>query len=114
MCTAGQLTGILHGSYGFTMAQAMPSGDPTIPGVTFYTGLSEMGTWMGDLVGTDAGAIDLNPAGTGKFSTLITITDGMGNLAGATGYLQIRGTLDFATGGAKGDYVGQVCVGGQH
>ena len=56
-------------------------------------------------------AIDLNPFGQGKFSALITLTDGTARYEDASGYLQIRGTLDFATGAATGDYHGQVCTG---
>jgi hypothetical protein len=92
------------------MAQIIAPKDDSIPTVSFFTGLSEMTTRRGMILGTDAGSIDLNPFGFGKFTTLITITDGTGRYQGASGYLQIRGTLDFATGGARGDYVGKICT----
>lgn len=109
-CTAGDLWGGLHGGYAFTMLSAMPSPEPTTPGVNWFSGVSlitlEDG---GSLVGTDNGVVDLNPFGTGKMSSLITITDGADGFEGATGYLQLRGELSFVTGGVSGEYFGEVC-----
>lgn len=109
-CTAGDLWGALDGGYSFTMNTAIPANDPTVPGVTFYTGVSlitlEDG---GSLVGTDTGAVDLSPVGTGKMVSLITITDGADGYDGVRGYLQLRGTMNFVTGAVTGEYVGEIC-----
>ena len=110
MCTLGTLHGRLHGGYDFTMATLTPAPTPQVPGGNFYTGTSIITTHKGALTGTDMGSIDLNPFGLGKFTALLTLHGGTDHYAGATGYLQIRGTLDFNTGGASGDYRGLVCT----
>lgn len=110
ICTIGQLRGFLRADYEFTMATLVPTGDATIPSVRFYTGLSELSTRNGELVGTDAGSIDLDPFGDGKFSALITITDGTKAYEEASGFIQIRGTLDFETNRARGEYLGKICA----
>jgi hypothetical protein len=92
------------------MQQLIEHGDTSIPTVAFFTGKSKIRTKDGSLIGTDAGSLDLNPFGHGAFTTLITITSGSGAHAGATGYLQVRGHLSFLTGGASGDYEGQICT----
>lgn len=109
MCTDGRLSGSLAGDYDFVMAQMIPSNDESVATVTFFTGSSLITTEYGMLVGTDTGAIDLNPVGYGAFSTLLTINDGTEYFEGANGFLQIRGNLDFTTGAARGDYKGRVC-----
>jgi hypothetical protein len=109
-CTAGDLWGGLQGGYSFTMNTAIPSNDPTVPGVTFYTGTSLIAMKDGgSLVGTDTGAVDLSPVGTGKMVSLITVTDGADGYEGAHGYLQLRGTMNFLTGAVTGEYVGELC-----
>jgi hypothetical protein len=110
ICTDGQLSGRLAGDYDFVMAQMISPNDESVPTVSFFTGSSLITTRFGMLVGTDTGALDLNPAGHGAFSTLLTVNDGTGRFEGARGYLQIRGNLDFATGAARGDYTGRICA----
>ena len=108
-CTAGSLTGGLHGTYAFVMATATASGAAGAPGVTFFTGRSDVSLRDGSaLVGTDTGAVDLAPPpfGTGKMVSIITINSGTD---GAHGYLQLRGSIDLKTGVVSGFYDGQVC-----
>lgn len=109
ICTDGRLYGWLNGDYDFVMAQMVAPNDDSVPTVTFFTGSSLITTKHGMLVGTDTGALDLNPIGDGAFSTLLTITDGTDHYEGASGHLQIRGNLDFTTGAARGDYTGRIC-----
>ncbi|MEK7705363.1 MAG: hypothetical protein AAB426_10420 [Myxococcota bacterium] len=110
-CTHGRLRGALAGSYDFTMNTLIPAGDPSIPGVVFFTGTSLITPRRGgSIVGTDSGAIDLSPFGSAKMASLITLIDGADGLEGAGGYLQLRGGLDFATGGVTGDYHGELCL----
>lgn len=109
MCTAGELRGALRGDYAFTMATLVPSGDASVPAIHFYTGVSLVETRHGDLHVADTGTIDLDFFGRGKFVALLTITGGTEGHEGATGYLQLRGTLDFETGQATGRYFGEVC-----
>lgn len=110
LCTAGTLTGSFNAAYGFVMLQLISPNDTTIPTVSFYTGRSTMTTRHGVVYGTDSGAIDLNPAGSGHFGTLLTITGGNEHYTGATGYLQIRGQLNLFNGHAHGDFRGEICT----
>jgi hypothetical protein len=104
-CTAGRLIGGIHGSYAFTMLTASPAAVPNPAGVTFYTGRSEVSLdHGGTVVLADAGAIDLNPSGSGKMAALLSVVGGA-----TSGFLQLRGSIDFATGGVTGDYFGEIC-----
>jgi len=104
-CTAGRLIGGIQGSYAFTMLTAAPAAIPNPAGVTFYTGRSEVSLdHGGTVVLADAGAIDLNPFGSGKMAALLSVTGGA-----TSGFLQLRGSIDFVTGGVTGDYFGEIC-----
>jgi hypothetical protein len=108
LCTDGQLSGTLRGgTYAFTMNTLSAVPEPDAQFVSFFTGLSTVTTRSGRVIrGIDTGAMNLNPPGTegsGKFSTLLSFTEG------GSGFLQIRGTLDLATGNASGDYRGEIC-----
>ncbi|MDF1561983.1 MAG: hypothetical protein P1V51_03005 [Deltaproteobacteria bacterium] len=108
-CTAGTLTGGLHGSYTFTMSSARSAEEPTAPGMTFYTGVSLVEALGGSLVGTDTGTVDLSPVGTGRQAALITLTGGAEGLEGTTGYLTLVGELSLMTGEVQGRYSGELC-----
>ena len=81
--------------------------EPEAPFVAFFSGISSITTRDGHVFrGVDTGAMNVSPPGffgSGKFTTLLSFVDG------GTGYLQIRGTLDFVTGSASGDYQGEIC-----
>ena len=110
VCTAGQLSGLLRGGYSFVADQFLPTGDPSIPMVSFYTGQSVIDTRWGTIFGTDAGAQTYVYGGEGPMSALLTVTGGTGWFGGVgSGYLQITGVLDYATGLAEGRYSGQLC-----
>jgi hypothetical protein len=109
ICTSGQLEGTLDGgTYAFTMNTLAPVPEPEAPFVAFFSGISTVTTRRGRVIrGVDTGAMNVSPPGfqdSGKFSTLLSFTEG------GTGHLQIRGTLDFVTGTAKGDYRGEICT----
>lgn len=111
-CTAGRLIGGIQGRYGFTMWSLAPAGAPNPPGVQFYTGRSEIRLDRGGAVfAADAGAIDLDPSGSGRMSALLTVIGGADGREGARGWLQLRGSLDPASGGVTGEYVGEICGG---
>jgi hypothetical protein len=108
ICTNGQLKGSLNGaSYDFTMNTLNPEPEPEAPFVAIFTGISSITTRHGHVFrGVDTGAMNVSPPGffgSGKFSTLLSV------VAGGTGFLQIRGTLNFVTGAASGDYQGEIC-----
>jgi hypothetical protein len=108
LCTSGQLTGTLNGgTYAFTMNTLTTAPEPEAQFVSFFSGISTVTTRSGRVYrGVDTGAMNMNPPGTegsGKFSTLLSFTDG------GSGFLHIRGTLDFVTGNASGDYKGEIC-----
>jgi hypothetical protein len=108
LCTSGKLTGSLNGgTYAFTMNTLNTVPESEAQFVAFFSGISTVTTRSGRVIrGVDTGAMNLNPPGTigsGKFSTLLSFTQG------ASGHLHIRGTLDLATGNASGDYKGEIC-----
>lgn len=108
-CTAGRLIGGIQGTYGFTMYGLRPAGEPNPPSVMSYVGRSEIRLDRGGLVlAADAGAIDL-PPGSGRMAALLTILGGAEGAEGARGWLQLRGSLDPASGGVTGEYVGELC-----
>jgi hypothetical protein len=41
---------------------------------------------------------------------LITFTGGTGSMAGASGQIKLRGTLDLVEGTTVGDYIGTLCT----
>jgi hypothetical protein len=109
LCTAGQLSGSLNGAtYAFTMNNLTAVPEAEAQFVTFFSGISLVTTRSGQVVrGVDTGAMNLMPPGSmgsGKFSTLLSFTEG------GSGYLHIRGTLDLVTGSARGDYRGELCL----
>jgi hypothetical protein len=68
LCTAGRVWGGIQGSYAFTATTFVPNGEPTASTVFFFTGHSDVTLKSGDvLLGTDTGAIDLQPPQTGGF-----------------------------------------------
>jgi hypothetical protein len=108
ICTSGQLKGSLKGgTYAFTMNSMTPVPEADAPFVTFFSGTSFVTLRNGHVIrGVDTGAMNVTPPGffgSGKFTTLLSFVEG------GTGYLQIRGTLNFITGGASGDYQGELC-----
>ncbi len=107
-CTAGRLIGGIQASYSFSMTTEQPAPPPNPPGVVFYTGQSTVTLDRGGaILLSDAGAISFT---LGKMAALLTVTGGTGAAAGATGYLQLHGSLDLATGTVTGDYVGEICT----
>lgn len=111
-CTAGHLIGGIQADYAFVQTGALPAtaigGD--VASALFYVGRSDVVLRSGDHVyASDSGVLDLPPAGTGKQAALLVIDGGTGAYAGATGFLQLRGTLE-AGGVVTGDYSGQICT----
>lgn len=111
LCTAGELIGGIQATYAFIATAVLPAGalaagDPALAGALFYVGQSDVALKSGDHVhASDAGVID--PGATGKQAALLVITGGTGAYAGATGFLQLRGTLGAQV---EGDYVGEICT----
>ncbi len=112
-CTAGTLIGGLQGDYAFAAtafqpASALAPGDEALAHAQFYVGKSDVTLKGGDRVSaSDSGVID--QGGTGKQAALLVVSGGTGAHAGASGYLQLRGTLG-ANGQVTGDYSGEICT----
>lgn len=107
-CTLGQLGGTLSGgTYEFTMNTLQSVPEPEAGFVVFFTGISKITTRDGHVFrGVDTGALNVTPSGdvgSGEFSTLLSV------VGGGQGYLHIRGTLDLATGEARGKFIGKLC-----
>ena len=108
-CTDGELKGPLRGDYFYTFTDMISAGRPEAPWLTYYAGNVEITLRNGDSIfGIDNGTIDLDPAGTGAYASVMIVTGGTGAYEGATGYLVIGGTIDLATGEAAGTYDGQI------
>ncbi len=115
-CTQGQLIGGIQADYAFAATGVIPPNalvapdraDPALEGAIFYVGKSDVALKSsGDHVfASDSGVIDVG--GTGKQAALLVITGGSGAHAGATGYLQLRGTVQGSH--VTGDYRGEVCT----
>lgn len=107
-CTEGELQGNLKGTYAFVMSAVVPVDELDAPTVTFFKGDSTVTTKTGHvLTGIDTGAINLEAPGllnSGRFSTLLTFTDG------GAGHLWIHGTADLVGGTVAGSYSGLVCA----
>jgi hypothetical protein len=110
-CTDGRVIGGLQGSFRLTVGSFIPVN--ALSGVdspvAFFVGESVITIKnTGDrLVGTDTGA--LNQA-NGQIATLLTFTEGTGQLFGASGQIVISGTADAVTGTNIGDFRGEVCT----
>ena len=63
---------------------------------------------LGDIYTKDAGALNLTPGGTGDDLSIVTITGGAGEYAGATGSLRAYGT--FSGTGGEFPYEGEICT----
>ncbi len=108
-CTDGELTGRLRGDYFYTFTDMTPAGRPEAPWLTYFAGSIEITLRNGDSIfGIDNGTIDLDPAGTGAYASVVIVTGGTGAYDGATGYLVYSGTIDLATGEATGTYDGKI------
>jgi hypothetical protein len=62
----------------------------------------------GDLIIKNAGAFQIT--GTGHIVDLQYITEGTGQLSGATGVIRASGTFNSATGMGESDYEGEICL----
>lgn len=105
-CTRGQLTGALHGEYDFSAQSFVPASEPSVPGVSYYSGYSFIHTTHGDLQLTDTGALDLV---NGRIASLLTVTSGTEQYSMATGYLFVTGFSDLTLGTNRGWYEGEIC-----
>jgi hypothetical protein len=112
LCTAGRVWGGIQGTYEFTMTNVIPNGEPepAVQTIFFFTGHSVVTLKSGDVVlGTDTGAIDLQPGG--GFASLITFhPGGTGSMTNATGQIRLRGEFDPIAGTTSGDYLGTICT----
>ena len=98
ICTTGTISGDLRGTLAGTARSFVVPADASVPSVASYINRIVIHTEPGDLTCTEVGGA--NTAGDGEFAGLCEITGGSGRLAGATGYLLLRGTFNPAAGGA--------------
>ncbi len=103
LCTAGDLTGDLKGTYEFHVTRPpVDAGAPAPTSVKFFVGESRVKLKKGGTInGVDTGTIDM-PPGRGGFASLITWTQG------AAGQIRLRGMLTPA--GTTGEYAGDLCT----
>ena len=102
LCTHGDLTGDLAGTFDFTLETLVPT---SVPDVSTYTGHSVITTASGEIHGRNAGVWNL---ATGQVVDRLTIESGTGDYEGARGTILIVGVFDPVTAIGSSDYVGAV------
>jgi hypothetical protein len=102
LCTHGDLTGDLEGTFDFTLETLVPT---HVPDVSTYTGHSVIRTAHGEIHGRNAGVWNL---ATGQVVDRLTIESGTGDFEGAVGSILILGVFDAVTGMGSSDYVGAI------
>jgi len=117
ICTEATFTGTLSGTLKGMITRLVPAIDPA--DIAFASASSVLHTPDGDLSLKAAGTANLASSSDGEFANLLEITGGTGRYAGASGYLQDRGTSTVALLGAPatpfmasfhGDYVGKILL----
>lgn len=110
-CTQGQVVGDLRGGFALMVESFLPAPGASgakVP-VQFFVGESVVTFEPGgdQLIGTDTGALNFS---SGTIGTLLTFTEGTGDLKDASGHIVISGLADFLTGVNFGTYRGELCV----
>lgn len=108
-CTTGRFAGGLAGAFVFTATAFNPFANPdfALTGAGFFTGDLILQTNRGGLVFKDAGAVAVD-GDVLTFASVLTITNGTGGLAGATGRIRDEGI--FMGGCVDCRYRGDVCL----
>ena len=101
LCTQGELTGGLKGTFFFSASALIPTADTPSTGVLLYTGDITIEAKGGTLTCKDAGAF--RTTGDGAVSSVCAVVAGTGDYAGAGGTVQYVGNFSAETGGV-GDY----------
>lgn len=112
LCTQGQLSGDLTGTYLFAFLSNEPVGNGGAPVVRF-TGQSVVTTAQGMFTGEDFGILRTTQFPLADFTTHLRIQSGTGIYEGATGHLTIQGAASFITNLGAGTYHGVICVPGE-
>ncbi|MDQ3979935.1 MAG: hypothetical protein M3314_10315 [Actinomycetota bacterium] len=105
ICAIGSTTGNLKGAFTFGVTEFTATNDTPLTSVFRFSGDATVETPGGTLTCKNAAALQTNA--DQAFVSLCVVTGGTGEWAGASGYLQVRGTFDF-TGAATGEYVGNI------
>ena len=108
LCAAGQFYGAIRGELFLVATSLTPTQDTPATGVYMYTADDVIKTKEGDIYTKDAGALNLTPGGSGDDISIVTITGGTGDYAGATGRLRAYGT--FSDEGGEFSYEGEICT----
>jgi hypothetical protein len=98
LCTAGELTGDIHGKLEFTLSTLE---DTPTPNVARYDGVNVITTKHGTFTGPDYGVWNLQ---TGQFTDYTEITSGTGIYAGAKGTMTIVGAFDPVSGTGSSEW----------
>jgi hypothetical protein len=106
-CTEGRLSGGVDGAYAFTM-NAIDDGDPGTADVRVFRGRTVVTIGSDELIGVDAGLIEL-PPGSGNVVSLVTWKGGTGAFARAAGQIRVSGVIAPGANTVKGSYAGSLC-----
>lgn len=108
LCAEGHFYGGIIGDLKLVATTLTPTQDTPLTGVFLYTADDVIKTREGDIYTKDAGALNLAPGSTGDDMSIVTITGGTGEYAGATGRLRAYGTFSGTTG--EFNYEGEICT----
>ena len=103
-CTVGRLNGGIQGDFFYVAEQLIDN--PDSMDVEFVVGTIELETSKGNLTMQDASVVSFAPDGSG--ASVSSITQGTGELTGASGRLRAIGIL--INGCVDCDYRGELCV----
>jgi hypothetical protein len=109
LCTQGQLSGDLVGTYSFTFLTQTQVGNGNAP-VERFTGMSMVTTADGTVSGGDFGMLRTTHFPLADFTTHLRFQTGTGAFEGLRGHLTIQGGASFATGLGSGTYNGVICT----
>ena len=104
-----RMTGAIHGDYSYWMVDKQPAWPEYFPTVSYVTGISQVVTKDGELWFLETSTSDSAGLGNVNGAVLMTIFNGTGQWAGATGHVVLTGYFHGDTQTGSWDYQGELC-----
>jgi hypothetical protein len=107
--SVGRMTGSLRGDYTYSFIESHPA-DATLTQLLFLTGTSVVETRRGTLSFFESATQDTAEFGGVNATVLMTVTDGTGAWAGASGHIVLTGFFNSETLTGNWTYRGEICT----